>query len=158
MRKRLLLQQIKFIEAQISDVETEINHILEKMHSPITTIPGIANCTAAVVLGEIGDIKRFSKPAKLVAYAGLDATVSQSGNYTNSHSKMSKRGSPYLRTALYHAAFVASSCDPTFKAFYDKKRAEGKHHRVAIGACARKLCHIIHAILSQNVPYQVQPL
>jgi len=153
---RLLIEQIKFIQAQIADLESEITRILDKLQSPITTIPGIGNVNAAVILGEIRDIKRFSNPAKLVAYAGIDATVSQSGNYRSSHANVSKRGSPYLRSALYMAAFQASLHDPTFKAFYDKKRSEGKHHNVAVIACARKLCNVIHAVLTQNVSYQVQ--
>ena len=69
---------------------------------------------------------------------------------------MSKRGSPYLRKALFSAALVASNCDPVFKAFYQKKRAEGKHHLTAIGAVARKLCYTIHAILKNNCPYEVR--
>ena len=70
--------------------------------------------------------------------------------------KMSKRGSPYLRTAIFSAAQVASNCDPVFKAFYQKKRAEGKHHLTCVGAVARKLCYTIHAILTKNCPYEIQ--
>ena len=156
LQLKLLLEQIKFIEAQVADVETEIRQLLEKINSPITTIPGIGPITGATILGEIGDITRFSTPAKLVAYAGIDASVSQSGMYQSTNNKMSKRGSPYLRKALFQAALVASNCDPTFKAFYQKKRIEGKHHLTAVGAVARKLCYTIHAILKNNCPYQVQ--
>lgn len=137
LQLKMLLGQIKFIEAQIYDLEREIEILLEKLQSPITTIPGMGPITAATVLGEIGDINRFSTPSKLVAYAGIDATVHQSGNYKSPHSKISKRGSPHLRTALYQAAFIAARHDPTFKAFYEKKRAEGKHHSVALIACSR---------------------
>jgi transposase len=156
LQLKLLLEQIKFIEAQVADVEAEIRQLLEKINSPITTIPGIGPITGATILGEIGDISRFSTPAKLVAYAGIDASVSQSGMYQSTNNKMSKRGSPYLRKALFQAALVASNCDPTFKAFYQKKRIEGKHHLTAVGAVARKLCYTIHAILKNNCPYQVQ--
>lgn len=72
----------------------------------------------------------------------------------NNH--MSKRGSPYLRKALFRATFVASNSDPVFKAYYQKKRMEGKHHNVAVGAVARKLCYSICAVLKNNVPYEVQ--
>jgi transposase len=156
LQLKLLLEQIKFIEAQVADVEAEIRRLLEKINSPITTIPGIGPINGATILGEIGDISRFSTPAKLVAYAGIDASVSQSGMYQSTNNKMSKRGSPYLRKALFQAALVASNCDPTFKAFYQKKRMEGKHHLTAVGAVARKLCYTIHAILKNNCPYQVQ--
>lgn len=156
LQLKLILEQIKFIEAQVSDVEVEINLILDKTNSPIMTIPGIGIVTGATILGEIGDISRFSTPAKLVAYSGIDASVNQSGENIGSHTKMSKRGSPYLRKALFQAALVASNCDPTFKAFYQKKRLEGKHHLTAVGAVARKLCYTIHAILKNNCSYEVQ--
>lgn len=156
LQLKLILEQVKFIEAQVSDVETEIKLLLDKINSPITTIPGIGVVTGATILGEIGDIKRFSNPAKLVAYSGIDTSISQSGESLSTNNKMSKRGSPYLRKALFQAALVASNCDPTFKAFYLKKRAEGKHHLTAIGAVARKLCYTIHAILKNNCTYEVQ--
>lgn len=156
LQLKLLIEQITFIEAQISDVETEINIILDKINSPIKTIPGIGSVTAAVILGEIGDISRFSNASKLAAYAGIDASVSQSGEYQSSNSKMSKRGSPYLRKALFNAALIAAFHDPVFSAFYQKKRSEGKHHLTAIGAVARKLCNTIFAVLKYNTPYEVQ--
>lgn len=156
LQLKLLIEQITFIEAQVSDVEAEINVILDKINSPIITIPGIGSVTAAVILGEIGDISRFSNASKLAAYAGIDASVSQSGEYQSSNSKMSKRGSPYLRKALFNAALIAAFHDPVFSAFYQKKRSEGKHHLTAIGAVARKLCNTIFAVLKYNTPYQVQ--
>lgn len=153
---KLLIEQINFIENQIKDVEKQISSILDKINSPITTIPGIGDVIGAVILGEIGDISRFSNASKLVAYAGIDATVSQSGDYECINNHMSKRGSPYLRKALFRAAFVASNFDPVFKEYYNKKRDEGKHHNVAIGAVARKLCYTIYAVLKNNTVYKVQ--
>ena len=122
----------------------------------ITTIPGIAAITAAIILGEIGDIKRFSNASKLAAYAGIDASVNQSGEYQSTNNKMSKRGSPYLRKALFQAALVAAFNDPVFSAFYQKKRAEGKHHLTAIGAVARKMCNIVFTVLKNNTTYKIQ--
>jgi transposase len=156
LQLKLLLEQIRFIEAQVSDVESEIAEILNTLNTPITTIPGIANVTGATILGEIGDINRFSNPSKLVAFSGIDASVSQSGENAGTGHRMSKRGSPYLRKALFQAALVASNCDPVFKAYYQKKRSEGKHHLTAIGAVVRKLCYTIHAILKNNTPYEPQ--
>ena len=91
----------------------------------------------------------------LVAFAGIDATVSQSGEFEGTHNVMSKRGSPYLRKALFQAALVASNTDPVLKDYYQKKRAEGKHHKTCIGAVARKLCNIIYSVLKNNTPYKV---
>lgn len=153
---KLLIEQINFIEKQVSDVESQMSELLEKIKTPITTIPGIGNVIGATILGEIGDINRFSNASKLVAYAGIDASVSQSGEYERTNNHMSKRGSPYLRKALFRAAFVASNTDPVFKAYYQKKRMEGKHHNVAVGAVARKLCYTIFTILKNNVSYEIQ--
>ncbi len=156
LQLKLLIEQIKFIEAQVSDIEAEMKIILDNIKSPITSIPGIGVITGGTILGEIGDVARFSNPSKLAAYAGIDATVSQSGEYQSNNNKMSKRGSPYLRKALFQAALVAAFHDPTFSAFYQKKISEGKHHLTAIGAVARKLCNIIHAVLKNNTPYVIQ--
>lgn len=156
LQLKLLIEQIKFIEAQVSDVDAEIKIILDKINSPITTIPGIADVTAAVILGEIGDISRFSNASKLAAYAGIDASISQSGEKDSVNNKMSKRGSPYLRKALFNAALVAAFHGPVFSAFYQKKRNEGKHHLTAIGAVARKMCNTIFAVLKYNQAYTPQ--
>lgn len=153
LQLKLLIEQIRFIEAQVYDVEAEIKTVLDKIDSPINTIPGIGNINAAVILGEIGDISRFSNASKLAAYAGIDASVSQSGEYQSTNNKMSKRGSPYLRRALFQAALIAAFHDPVFSAFYQKKRAEGKHHLTAVGAVARKLCNTVFAVLKNNTPY-----
>ena len=153
---KMLIEQISFIQNQVSNVENEIEVLLEKLNSPITTIPGIGSVNAATILGEIGDIKRFSNPSKLVAYAGLDASISQSGEYEATYNHMSKRGSPYLRRALFQSALRAEFCDPVFSDYYQKKISEGKHHLVATNAVARKLCHTIFAVLTKDEPYQVQ--
>lgn len=153
---KMLIEQISFIQNQVLDVENELATILEKLNSPITTIPGIGSVNAATILGEIGDIKRFSNPSKLVAYAGLDASISQSGEFESTSNHMTKRGSPYLRRALFQSALRAEFCDPAFSNYYQKKITEGKHHLVATNAVARKLCHTIFAVLTKNEPYQEQ--
>lgn len=153
---KFLIEQITFIDEQIKVVENEINSIMQKINSPITTIPGVGSVTGAVILGEIGDISRFSNPSKLVAYAGIDATVSQSGEYEATINRMSKRGSAYLRRALFQSALRAEFCDPVFSAYYQKKISQGKHHLVATNAVARKLVHTIFAVLVKNEAYQVQ--
>jgi transposase len=156
---RMMIEQIKYIQSQVKATETEINRIMKKLNSHITTLPGIGKVLGAVILGEIGDITKFDKPKKLVAFSGIDATVRQSGEFESTQNKMSKRGSPYLRRALFQAALVASTGknpDPILSAFYHKKVAEGKHHNTAVGAVARKMCNIIHSVLTNNRPYEVR--
>ena len=148
-----LIEQIVFTQTQIEAVDERIALLLKKAASPITTIPGIGKVCAAIILGEIGDIKRFSKPSSLVAYAGLDPSVYESGKFKGNKNKLSKRGSRYLRWALWIAADRARMFDPHLRRYYEKKRAEGKPHKVAISAVARKMCNIIFAILSNNTPY-----
>ncbi len=150
---KTLISQISFIEGQIKDTDSEIASIMREIDSPVTTITGIGNVTGAAIISEIGDISKFDSPKKLVAYAGLDASVSQSGEFEATHNVMSKRGSPYLRKAIFQAALVASFKDPVLSAFYQKKRAEGKHHLTCVGAVARKMCNIIYSILKSGQPY-----
>lgn len=153
---RILIDQIEFTEKQLAEIEEKIAAQLSEINSVIQTIPGVGPATGAIILGEIGDINRFSNPKKLVAYAGIDPTMMQSGNFTGTHNRLSKKGSPYLRRAVWMAAVVASRHDPVFKAFYDKKRAEGKSHGTAIGATSRKLLYTIYAVLKANKPYEVR--
>lgn len=149
-----ILEQVSFIEAQVKNLDIEITRYMQESDTYIMTIPGIGPVLGAIILGEIGDIHRFSDGSKLVAYAGIDASVRQSGAFQGSKMSMSKRGSPYLRRAVYMAAMVASFSDPELAAFYQKLRSRGKHYKVAVGAVARKLCFIIFSVLSENRPYE----
>lgn len=152
---KLLIQQIQFTESQVEQLDLQIAEQLEKISPVILTIPGIGPSTAAIIVAEIGDISRFENPNKLVAFAGIDPTVKQSGSYAGTHNRLSKRGSPYLRRAIWMAAVVAARHAPILCAFYEKKRNEGKAHGTAIGAVARKLTYTIYAILKENRPYEV---
>ncbi|MDY2985228.1 MAG: transposase [Synergistes jonesii] len=138
-------------------IDKKIAKQLKKLSSVILTIPGVGPATGAIVLDEIGDIGRFSNPKKLVAFAGIDPTSFQSGNYVGRHNRLSKKGSPYLRRVVWMSALIAVRCDPVFKAFYEKKRDEGKAHRSTLGAVSRKLLYTIHAVLKANKPYEVRP-
>lgn len=156
---RMMIEQIKYVQSQVKDTEIEIKRIMQSLNSPIMTIPGIGKTLGAVILGEIGDITKFDKPKQLVAFAGIDAIVKQSGEFEGTKNRMSKRGSPYLRRALFQAALVASvgkNPDPVLSAFYQKKLSEGKHHNTAIGAVSRKLCNIIYSVLTESRPYEVR--
>lgn len=149
-----LINQLEFVELQVKMLDEQITIYMERTNSFITTIPGIGAVLGAVITSELGDISRFSEAKKVVAYAGLDASVSQSGDFEGSRMHMSKRGSPYLRRAIFTAANVASRCDPSLSAYYQRLKARGKHHNVAVGAVARKLCYIIFAVLTENRPYE----
>lgn len=156
MQIQLLLEQISLLENHLQQIETVMIEISNRQEHFLTTITGIGDVTACVILGEIGDIKRFERPEQLVAFVGLDASVHQSGDFNSSKTRISKRGSPYLRRAIWQAAFVASFHDPALSLHYQKLRKRGKAHGTAVGAVARKLTHIIFAILRDNEPYEVR--
>ena len=115
-------------------------------------MPGVGAVLGAALLAEIGDVQRFATSQKLVAYAGIDATVYQTGEFEGTQQHMSKRGSPYLRRALWQAAFAAIRHDSELRAYYDRKRREGKHHGTALGAVCRKLLTRIYIVLKENQP------
>lgn len=148
-----IIAQINFIEEQLQELEAEISAKLLRTNQVITTITGIGDVLGAIIIGEIGDISRFESASKLVAYAGLDVAVKQSGDFVGTQTKISKRGSPYLRRAIWLAATVAAFKDPALSVYYQLLRARGKHHLTAIGAVARKMTNIIFAVLRDNKPY-----
>jgi transposase len=150
---QILLAQIGFLGEQVAELEDRIAAYLEQVPQHLTSIPGIGPVLAAAILGEIGDIRRFKNGAALVAYAGIDPIVIQTGEFRARSTRMSKRGSHYLRRALWQAALVAALHDPVLKLLYEEKKRAGKHHIVAVGAVANKLVHIIYAVLRDNKPY-----
>ena len=149
-----LVNQIIFLENQAHELEVKIKDIYSKLDNHLQSIPGIGEITAPIILAEIGDINNFSSPSKLTAFAGIDPSESQSGNKKSTDEKTSKRGSPYLRHAIYLAAMIASNNDPIMHDYYIKKRAEGKHHYVALAGVERKLLGIIFHILKENRDYR----
>ncbi len=149
------IEQVALLDSQIHDVETEITTIVQAIDSVILTIPGISYVVAGLILGEIGDVVRFPSSNQLLAFAGLDPSVYQSGNFSASRTRMSKRGSKMLRYALVFAAHNAVRHTDTFKDYYDAKRAQGKNHYNALGHCAGKLVRIIHKMLSDNVAFSL---
>ena len=148
-----IIAQISFLEQQILEIEDEISSMINSLCPVITSITGIGNVLGAAIFSEIGDISRFEKANQLVAYAGLDVAVKQSGNFNATDTKISKRGSPYLRRAIWLAASVAAFKDPALSVYYQKLRQRGKAHGTAIGAVARKLTNIIFAVLRDNKAY-----
>ncbi len=148
-----IIAQISFLEDQILEIEDEISSMINSLCPVITSITGIGDVLGAAIFSEIGDMSRFERANQLVAYAGLDVAVKQSGNFNATDTKISKRGSPYLRRAIWLAASVAAFKDPALSVYYQKLRQRGKAHGTAIGAVARKLTNIIFAVLRDNKAY-----
>ena len=149
-----LIDRMNFLDKQIEALDCQILEYYEKFDCYLHTIPGIGMIAAATILAEIGDINRFKSSSALVAFAGIDPTVRQSGEFSNTHNHMSKRGSPYLRHAIFLAATTCSFHNSPLNAYYKKKREQGKHHLTATGAVARKLTTVIYAILRDGKPYE----
>ncbi len=147
------IRLIRELDAEIEEIETAIQAIMEELHSPITTIPGIGYRMGAMILAELGDFSRFDSPDKLLAYAGMSPSTYQSGQLKNCYPHMEKRGSRYLRYALYNATKYVCLWDPAFAAYLAKKRAEGKHYNVALSHAAKKLVRLIFALEKSRQPY-----
>lgn len=141
MELKHTIKLIQILDSDIAEIEEQIQAQIQD--SPITTIPGISFRMAAMIQAEIGDFNNFSSPDKILAFAGLSPSTYQSGNFFSSNSKMDKRGSRYLRYALFISAQYVSIWCPVFKDYYKKKRAEGKHYFVALSHVAKKLVRII---------------
>lgn len=150
------IEQIELLDSQVNKVESEMQNILMPLDSVIMTIPGISVINGGMILGEIGDITRFSNPSKLLAFAGLDPAVHQSGNFNANNTRMSKRGSKPLRFALINAAHNVVKNNQTFKDYYDKKMSEGRSHYNALGHCAGKLVRIIYKMLTDNIAFNLK--
>ena len=147
------LRLIGELDSEISEIESEIKRIMDEIHSPILTIPGIGYRMGAMILAEIGDFSRFDSPDKILAYAGASPSTYQSGQMESSYSHMEKRGSRYLRFALINAAKYVCQWDETFGAYLQKKISEGKHYNVAITHAAKKLVRLIYAMEKSGKPY-----
>ncbi len=149
----ILIEDLIHIKSQIKKVEQKIDDHLKLIDSPITTIPGIANTLAAVIISEIGDINNFSSASKLLAYAGLVPSQYQSGKYLADNNHITKFGNKYLRAAIWKAASLIYLHNDTFQYYYNMKKAQGKHHNVVIGHITKKLVSIIYSILKDNVAF-----
>ena len=149
------IRLIRELDAEIEEIETEIQAMMDELHSPITTIPGIGCRMGAMILAEVGDFSRFESPDKLLAYAGLSPSTYQSGQLKNCYPHMEKRGSRYLRYAIYNATKYVCLWDPAFASYLAKKRAEGKHYNVAISHAAKKLVRLIFALEKSRQPYRL---
>ena len=140
---RHTIKLIQILDEEIAEIEENIESHMQELHSPIESIPGINFRLAAVIESEIGDFRRFSSPDKILAFAGLSPSTYQSGKFTSQSAVMEKRGSRYLRCALFLAAHLVGRFSKTFAAYLKKKRDEGKHYFVALSHVAKKLVRII---------------
>ncbi|MCH5261154.1 MAG: IS110 family transposase [Lachnospiraceae bacterium] len=149
------ITQIELFSLQLKQVDAEITSIMDNMASPIMTIPGIGHLNGAMILSCIGNIQRFSSPCKLLAYAGLDPAVVQSGNFNARSTRMSKRGNSMLRYAPINAAHNVVLNNDTFAQYYNSKVAQGKSHYCALGHTAHKLIRVIFVLLTRNIAFDL---
>jgi transposase len=147
------LALIQMMEAQIDEVEAKINPIIDSLKSPIMSVPGISYRMAAVIIAETDNFANFDSAEKVLAFAGLEPSVYQSGQLTSTHAKMVKRGSKYLRYALFNAAKYVCHWDPAFKAYLARKRSEGKAYNVAVSHAAKKLTRVLFHLVKTNEPF-----
>ena len=147
------IKLIQELDSEIDEIESEIKIIMDEINSPILSIPGISYRMGAMIIAEIGDFKRFDTPDKILAYAGLSPSTYQSGQLDGAYSHMEKRGSRYLRYALFNTTKFVCMWDPTFAAYLAKKRSEGKHYNVAISHAAKKLVRVIYQLECSGQTY-----
>ena len=151
---RHTISLIEVLTEEIDEIEQSIREILDKCNSPIMTIPGISYRMGAMILAEIGDFSRFEDADKILAYAGMSPSTYQSGQLQSSHSHMEKRGSRYLRYALFNATKCVCKWDERFAAYLAKKMREGKHYNVAVSHAAKKLVRTIYCMELTGEPYR----
>ena len=147
------IKLIRELDAEIDEIETEIKSIMDEINSPILTIPGISYRMGAMIIAEIGDFNRFDSADKILAYAGMAPSTYQSGQLDNCYAHMEKRGSRYLRYALYNATKYVCHWDESFGSYLAKKRAEGKHYNVALSHATKKLVRMIYAMEKSGQAY-----
>lgn len=156
---KLLITLILQYQEHLAELEQNIDALAEEIdeYDLIQSIPGVGPKIAATILSDIGEIDRFNHPKKLVAYAGIDPSVFSSGKFTATQNHIAKRGARQLRYALIMAVqcVLIRSRNTKLKEYYDRKRAEGKPHKVALVACANKLVHWVYAILKTQKTFRI---
>jgi transposase len=155
---RCLLDHLAFLEEQVAEVDAHVAGLVQQTPagSHLLSIPGVGPALAAAILGEVGEIRRFETPEKLVAFAGLDPSIHQSGQFSGTHAAISKRGSPYLRRAIWLAALPARQRNPDLQEIYERKISQGKCYPQAMAAVAHRLLNRIYIVLKEQRPYVVR--
>ena len=146
---RSLIRTLRFLESEKEAALKSLITEFQKIETPLKSIPGIGDVTGAIIVSRIGDIRIFNTPEKLVAFSGLDPVIYQSGK-NRKESRISKRADHLLRCAIYQSALAATRADGPIREFYERKSKEGLSGKKLITACARKQCHIIWAVWTEN--------
>lgn len=155
MQIQMTITQIRLFNSQLNQVVDQSEQIFKKMNSIILSVPGISSNAATAILGIVGDFKQFSFAKKLVAFAGLDPKVYESGNFKARNTRMSKRGNSLLRYHLVYTAHNLVLNNQTFKEYYDKKRSEGKNHYNALGHVANKVIRVLYKIMTESISFNL---
>ena len=143
-----LIARIELVDEQLSEIDKKIEEFSEKINSPILSIPGISHFSGTSIIAELGNIGKYSKPSKIIKFAGVAPKEYESSEYKAQHTAISKKGSKYLRKTLYQDIFPVIQNNPVFKAYYNLKISQGKGHLCALGHCVRKLMRVIYHLLS----------
>ena len=152
------IEEMEHIQKRIKKFDQQIKVYVDELCPELLTIPGVGYVTAGLIMGEIRDIDRFNRVDSLVAYSGIDLEPYESGNYKSKNLHPTKKGSKYLRYALFQVARVAWIHDPVFKAYYNKKLSEGKHYYVVLGHLQKKILRVIYSILKNHSTYTIHNL
>ena len=147
------IEELEHIQRRVDNYDAQIKHYVNELCPILLSIPGVGYATAGMIAGEIGDINRFSSTDSLVSFSGIDCTVYESGKYKAQHCIPSKKGSKYLRYALFQVSRVIWQCDPTFREYYNKKASEGKHYYVILGHIQKKVIRVIYSVMKSGQKY-----
>lgn len=147
---------MKYNEKRIDKYDAEIKKYVHELCPDLLIIPGVDCTTAGLIAGEIGDAERFHSAESLIGFSGIDPVVYELGEYKAKHMIPSKNGSKYLRYELFQVARIIWQCDPTYRAYYDKKQDEGKHYYVILGHIQKKVIRLIHSLLKSGNNYEVR--
>ena len=148
------IENLEFIQRRIEKYDAQIKRLVDELCPNLLTVPGIGYVTAGLIAGEIGDAERFHSAESLVSFSGVDVTVYESGKYKANHLMPSKKGSRYLRYALFQVARIIWMHAPVFKSYYEKKLAEGKHYYVILEHIRKKLCRLIYSLMKSGSNYE----
>ena len=151
------VEEMEHISRRIKSYDVQIKAYVDELCPNLLSIPGVGYTTAGLIAGEIRDINRFHSAESLISYSGIDVTVYESGKDTAKNCMPSKKGSKYLRYALFQVSRVIWQHDPVFQAYYKKKQSEGKHYYVILGHMQKKVIRVVYSILKNDTTYKVVP-
>ncbi len=147
------IEEMEHIARRIKNYDVQIKAYVDELCPNLLSIPGVGYTTAGLIAGEIRDINRFHSAESLISYSGIDVTVYESGKYKAKNCMPSKKGSKYLRYALFQVSRIIWQHDPVFQAYYEKKQSEGKHYYVILGHIQKKVIRVVYSILKNGTSY-----